>query len=77
VEAVGLSEEEMMLVIMRFKTALKGHKEYPTRINQGESAHASSVVSLVILLHNVLITVTPGCKPCTCQDQKFTYIAIT
>jgi hypothetical protein len=29
VEAVGLNEEEMALVIKRFKTALKGHKEYP------------------------------------------------
>jgi hypothetical protein len=28
VEAVGLNEEEMAPVIKRFKTALKGHKEY-------------------------------------------------
>jgi hypothetical protein len=31
VEAVGLNEEEMALVIKRFKTALKGHKEYPNK----------------------------------------------
>jgi hypothetical protein len=31
VEAVGLNEEEMSLVIKRFKTALKGHKEYPNK----------------------------------------------
>jgi hypothetical protein len=29
VEATGLNEEEMALIIKRFKTALKGHKEYP------------------------------------------------
>jgi hypothetical protein len=31
VEAVGLNEEEMVLVIKRFKTALKEHKEYPNK----------------------------------------------
>jgi hypothetical protein len=31
VEAVGLSEDEMTLIIKRFKTALKGHKEYPNK----------------------------------------------
>ena len=31
VEAAGLNEEEMALVIKRFKTALKGHKEYPNK----------------------------------------------
>jgi hypothetical protein len=31
VEAVGLNEYEMTLVIKRFKTALKGHKEYPNK----------------------------------------------
>ena len=29
VEAVGLNEDKMALIIKRFKTALKGHKEYP------------------------------------------------
>jgi hypothetical protein len=54
-EAVELNEEEMALVIKRFKIALKGRKDYPTRTNQGESVHASNVISLVILLHNVPI----------------------
>jgi hypothetical protein len=31
VEAVGLNEEEMALIIKRFKTALKGRKEHPKR----------------------------------------------
>jgi hypothetical protein len=31
VEAVGLNEEEMALVIKRFKTALKGRKEYSNK----------------------------------------------
>jgi hypothetical protein len=29
VEAIGLNEDEMALIIKRFKTALKGRKEYP------------------------------------------------
>jgi hypothetical protein len=29
VEAVDLNEDEMALIIKHFKTALKGHKEYP------------------------------------------------
>jgi hypothetical protein len=55
VKVFGLNKEEMALVIKRFKTALKGRNEYPTRTNQGESAPASNMVSLIILLHNVLI----------------------
>jgi hypothetical protein len=31
VEAVRLNENEMALIIKRFKTALKGHKEYPSK----------------------------------------------
>jgi hypothetical protein len=31
VEAVGLNDDEMALVIKRFKTSLKGHKEYPSK----------------------------------------------
>jgi hypothetical protein len=31
VEAAGLDEEEMALVIKRFKTALKGRKDYPNK----------------------------------------------
>jgi hypothetical protein len=31
VEAVGLNEDEMTLIIKHFKTALKGHKEYPNK----------------------------------------------
>jgi hypothetical protein len=31
VEATGLNEDEMALIIKRFKTALKGRKEYPNR----------------------------------------------
>jgi hypothetical protein len=40
-------------------------------------------VILVNLLYCELVIVTPGfgrqteCEPCTCQDQKFTYTAIT
>jgi hypothetical protein len=31
VEAVGLNEDEMALIIKRFKTTLKGRKEYPSK----------------------------------------------
>jgi hypothetical protein len=31
VEVVGLNEDEMTLIIKRFKTALKGRKEYPNK----------------------------------------------
>jgi hypothetical protein len=31
VEAAGLNKDEMALIIKRFKTALKGHKEYPNK----------------------------------------------
>jgi hypothetical protein len=46
VEAVGLNEDEMTLIIKRFKTALKGRKEYPKKKSQGENAPASNVVRL-------------------------------
>ena len=31
VEAAGLNEDEMALIIKRFKTALKGRKDYPNK----------------------------------------------
>jgi hypothetical protein len=49
VEAAGLNEEEMALIIKRFKTTLKGRKEYPNKSKTKGSAPASSVVRLVIL----------------------------
>jgi hypothetical protein len=48
VEAAGLNEQEMTLVIKRFKTVLKGRKEYPNKnkskgkcscFNCGKSGH--------------------------------------
>jgi hypothetical protein len=38
VEAVGLNEDEMALIIKRFKTALKGRKEYPNK-NKAKGKH--------------------------------------
>jgi hypothetical protein len=57
VEASGLNEDEMALIIKRFKTALKGARSTPTRTSQGENAPASNAVRLVTLLHNVPITI--------------------
>jgi hypothetical protein len=55
IEAAGLNEDEMTLIIKRFKTALKGRKEYPNKNKTRESAPASSAVRLVTLLLNVPI----------------------
>jgi hypothetical protein len=41
VDAARLNEEEMTLVIKRFKTALKGRKEYPNKNKSRGSARAS------------------------------------
>jgi hypothetical protein len=49
VEAAGLNEDEMALIIKRFKTALKGRKEYPNKNKSRENAPASNVVRLVTL----------------------------
>jgi hypothetical protein len=40
VEAAGLNEDEMALIIKRFKTALKGCKEYPNK-NKSRGKHSS------------------------------------
>jgi hypothetical protein len=50
VEAAGLNEDEMALVIKRFKTALRDARSTQTRIRQGESAPASNVISPVIFV---------------------------
>jgi hypothetical protein len=57
VEAIGLNEDEMTLIIKRFKTALKGRKEYPIKNKQRESAPASNAVRLVTLLQIVPIMI--------------------
>jgi hypothetical protein len=49
VEAVGLNDEEMALVIRRFNTALRGRKEYNNKNKSRGSTYASSVVRLVRL----------------------------
>jgi hypothetical protein len=39
VEVAGLNEDEMALIIKRFKTALKGRKEYPNK-NKSRGKHS-------------------------------------
>jgi hypothetical protein len=57
VEAARLNEDEMALIIKRFKTALKGCKEYPNR-NKTKGKHsASNVVRLVTLLQTIPIMI--------------------
>jgi hypothetical protein len=48
VEAVDLNEEEMALVIKRFKTALKGRKDFSNKGKSRGSAPASNAVRVVI-----------------------------
>jgi hypothetical protein len=55
VEAAGLNEDEMALIINASKPRLKDVRSTPTRTKQGESAPASNAVRLVTLLLNVLI----------------------
>jgi hypothetical protein len=57
VEAAGLNENEMALIIKHFKTTLKGHKEYPNKNKTRESAPASNAVRLVTLLQIVPIMI--------------------
>jgi hypothetical protein len=57
VEAAGLNEDEMTLIIKRFKTALKDARSTPTRTKQRESAPASNAVRLVTLLQIVPIMI--------------------
>jgi hypothetical protein len=55
IEVADVNKDKMALVIKRFKTILKVHKEYPNKNKSRGSVCALSVVSPVILLHNVLI----------------------
>jgi hypothetical protein len=57
VEAVGLNEDEMALIIKCSRLHLKDARSTPTRTKQGESAPASNVVRLVILLLNAPIMI--------------------
>jgi hypothetical protein len=50
VEAAELNEDEMALIIERFKTALKGRKEYSNKNKTRGSAPTSNAVRLVTLL---------------------------
>jgi hypothetical protein len=58
VEVAGLNEDEMALIIKRFKTALKGRKEYPNNNKTKGKPLASNAVRLVILQHNAPIMIT-------------------
>jgi hypothetical protein len=55
VKAAGLNEDEMVLIIKRFKTALKGRKEYPNKNRTRGNTPNSNAIRLVTLLLNVPI----------------------
>jgi hypothetical protein len=50
VEATDLNDEEMTLVIKRFKNTIKGAGTSPIRANQGMRSPASSAIRMVMLL---------------------------
>jgi hypothetical protein len=62
VEASGLNEKGMAFVIKRFKTALKGCKDYLDKNKSRESVCASIVVRWIILFLNDLIIKMTRCK---------------
>jgi hypothetical protein len=70
VEAARLNEDEMALIIKRFKTSLKGHKDHPTRARRRESAPASSMVRLVTLLLTVPIMIVTRDKKRAKRGRK-------
>jgi hypothetical protein len=49
VEATGLNEDKMALIIKCFETALKGRKEYPNKNKTRGNAPGSNAVRVVIL----------------------------
>jgi hypothetical protein len=55
VEAARFNEEEVALVIKRFKTTLKGRKDYPNKNKSRGKCSCFKCGKLVILLLNVLI----------------------
>jgi hypothetical protein len=67
VEDAGLNKEEMLLVIKRFKTTLKGCKEYPNKNKSKVKRFCFKCGKYSHLLHNVPImkmisvgVLTPG-----------------
>jgi hypothetical protein len=70
VEAAGLNEDEMALIIKRFKTALKGRKEYPKKNKKRQSAPALNAVRLVTLLQIVPIMIVTRDKKRTGRRRK-------
>jgi hypothetical protein len=57
VEADGLNEDEMALIIKRFKTALKGHKEYPNKNKTSGKRSCFKYGKMVTLLQIVPIMI--------------------
>jgi hypothetical protein len=50
VEAIELNEDEMALIIKRFKTALKGRKEYPNKNKTRGRLVTSKLNSLIMTM---------------------------
>jgi hypothetical protein len=62
-EAASLNEDEMALIIKRFKTALKGRKEYPNKNKtRGKRSCFNSVRHVILLLNVSIMKMTRGKK---------------
>jgi hypothetical protein len=70
VEAAGLNEDEMALIIKHFKIALKGCKEYPNKNKTRGSAPALNAVRLVTLLQIVPIMIVTRDKKRAGRKRK-------
>jgi hypothetical protein len=74
VEVAGLNEDEMTLIIKRFKSALKRRKEYSNKNKTKGNAPASNAVRLVTLLQIVpIMIVTRDKKKSRKKEKKKNY----
>jgi hypothetical protein len=72
VEAARLNDEEMTLIIKRFKTALRGRKEHPNKTKTKGKRSCSNVVRLVILSLTVPIMIVTRNKGTRGKRRRLT-----
>jgi hypothetical protein len=69
VEAAGLNEDEMALIIKRFKTALKGRKEYPNK-NKPRGKRSCFKYGKTGHCHTQALKNKAGCISYMCQEDN-------
>jgi hypothetical protein len=70
VEAAGLNEDETALIIKRFKTALKGCKEYPSKNKIREKRSCFKCGKTGHFIHNAPITIMTRDKKSTGRRRR-------